>query len=252
MTLEHVPMDRLLTWSGGDPVVRAEASPHTPLPALGLSADGVRAVVFLRPTHTHGVSLMLRGDDALLHEIVASTPFAEWLGRARAHGATGITLPRSCEGIGGLQREVRGRWEFMATGTAPSAASPAGLADLDPSHRDEVQTLLDAHNPGTDGQPFARPGQRWVGVRDAAGTLLAVGCCELERSGAPVLAGITVTPQARGTGLGRGLTAELTRTALLQHGWCTLGMYSHNDRARQVYLSLGYVVHAEWSSGRLS
>ena len=85
-----------------------------------------------------------------------------------------------------------------------------------------------------------------------AGALLAVGCCEPESSGAPVLAGITVVPAARGLGLGRAVTADLTRVAVAEHGWCTLGMYSHNARARGVYRSLGYVVQAEWSSGRLA
>lgn len=251
MTTEHVPMDRLLAWSGDDPVVRAEASPTTDLPAIGLQQGGRRALAFLRPTHTHGVSLMLRGDDDLLHDLVGSAPFGTWLARARAKGADGVTLPRSVEGLGGLLPQVHGRWEFMSTTQEPPLVPLTGAIELDEDRREEVQTLLDEHNPGTDGQPFARPGQRWVGVRDDAGTLLAVGCCEPEASGAPVLSGITVVPAARGLGLGRGITAELTRRAVAHHGWCTLGMYSHNDRARGVYRSLGYVVHAEWSSGRL-
>ena len=172
MSIEQVPMTELLAWSGEDPVVRAEASPATDLPALGLRRGDTRAFVFLRPTLIHGISLMFRGEDALLHELVGSSP-------------------------------------------------------------------------------FGRPGQRWVGVRDTSGVLLAVGCCELEASGAPVLSGITVVPRARGLALGRGVTAELTRQAVSEHGWCTLGLYSHNDRAREVYRSVGYVVRAEWSSGRL-
>lgn len=251
MSPERIPMDRLLSWSGEDPVVRAEATPTTDLPAIGVRRGDARAVVFLRPTHTHGVSLMLRGDDALLHELVGSAPFAAWLALARAKGADAVTLPRTCEDLVDLLPEVRGRWEFMSTTTAPDVTAPDGSTDLGEECRAEIQALLDEHNPGTDGQPFARPGQRWLGVRDRDGALLAVGCCEPEASGAPVLAGITVAPQARGLGLGRGVTGVLTRDAVAEHGWCTLGMYSHNARARGVYRSLGYVVHAEWSSGRL-
>lgn len=251
MSIEQVPMTELLAWSGEDPVVRAEASPATDLPALGLRRGDTRAFVFLRPTLIHGISLMFRGEDALLHELVGSSPFGPWVAQARAKGADGVTLPRSVERLNGLLPQVRGRWEFMTTTTAPAVTPPEGLVELDESRQAEIQTLLDEHNPGTDGSPFGRPGQRWVGVRDTSGVLLAVGCCELEASGAPVLSGITVVPRARGLALGRGVTAELTRQAVSEHGWCTLGLYSHNDRAREVYRSVGYVVRAEWSSGRL-
>ncbi|WP_338538000.1 GNAT family N-acetyltransferase [Janibacter terrae] len=249
---QTVPMSHLLEWSGGDPVVRAEASSDVEVPALAIRAGAAWALAFVRPTHTHGVAIMLRGDHAALRELVGSAPFASWVSRARAKGASSVTLPRGLEDLGGLLGAVGGRWEFMSTRTAPATEPVEGLVELGPSERDEVQALLDMHNPGTDGQPFARAGQRWLGARDAAGALLAVGCCERERSGAPVLAGITTVPAARGRGLARAVTTELTRAAVAEHGWCTLGMYSHNDRARRIYLSLGYEVHAEWTSGRLA
>lgn len=244
-------MDRLLHFTDDDPAVRAEATPSVEPAALGLRRDGRWAVAFVRPTHTHGISLMLRGDDTLLRELVGSAPFASWSDRARAKGANAVTLPRTAEDLGLIATEPS-RWEFMSTTEVVPVVAPRGLVDLPVADRDEVQALLDEHNPGTDGQPFARPGQRWVGVRDEDGDLRAVGCCEPESSGAPVLAGITVVPSARGLGLGRAVTADLTRVAVAEHGWCTLGMYSHNERARGVYRSLGYVVHAEWSSGRLT
>lgn len=263
MTVSLVPMADLLAWSGQDPVVRAEASPETDLSALTFREGATWAVAFLRPTHTHGLSLMLRGDDgsgglasprtrAALEGLVTSAPFAGWVDRARAKGADAVSLPRAQEGLGGLLAEVHGRWEWMCTTTVVAAAPVAGLVEVGEDCREELVSLLQEHNPGTDGQPFARPGQRWVGVREDTGRLLAAGCCEPERSGAPVLSGITVAPTARGRGLARAVTAELTRRAVGEHGWCTLGMYSHNDRARRIYRSLGYEVRAEWSSGRLA
>ena len=245
-------MAHLLRFSGGDPVVRAEAWSGTPQPAL-TARDGARwAVAFVRPTHTHRISLMFRGDVELLREMVGSTPFAPWIDAARSAGADAVTLPRGAEGLGGLLAAEGGRWEFMSTTQVVDVPLPEGTVELGASERGEVEALLEAHNPGTDGQPFARPSQRWVGVRDRDGGLSAVACCEPELSGAPVLTGITVTPEARGRGLARGLTAELTRRAIADHGWCTLGMYSHNDRARGVYRSLGSEIHAEWTSGRLT
>lgn len=263
MTVSLVPMAELRAWCGQDLVVRAEATPETDLPALAFREGSAWAVAFLRPTHTHGLSLMLRGDDgsgmlatprirAALEGLVASAPFAGWVGRARAKGADAVSLPRAQEGLGGLLAEVHGRWEWMCTAVTVAAEPVAGLVDIGEDSREEVLTLLQEHNPGTDGQPFARPGQRWVGVREGDDGLLAAGCCEVERSGAPVLAGITVAPAARGRGLARAVTAELTRAAVTEHGWCTLGMYSNNGRARGIYRSLGYEVRAEWSSGRLA
>lgn len=256
-------MGHLLEWTGGSQVVRAEAAAHEEQSALGLQHGPAWAVAFVRPTHTHGINLMLHADDrsgalvgptavALLADLVTAAPFASWLARARAKGADGISLPRTAEGLGGLLAEVGGRWDFMATSRRPSSASTGDVAELDRGSREELDDFLATHNPRTDGQPFARPGQRWVGARDGSGRLLGIGCCEPEESGAPVLAGITVDPRARGRGLGRAITAELTRGAVAEHGWSTLGMYSDNDVARRLYHSLGYTTHAVWSSGRLA
>lgn len=258
-------MDRLLEWTDRSPVVRAEAPADVEQPALGIRRGAAWAVAFVRPTHTHGLNLMLQAGDlqaddgdevappasaALLEELVTAPPFAGWADRARAKGASGVSLPRGLEDLGGLLGVEGGRWEWMWSTRAPEG-SRSGLVDLPESSRDELVAFLDEHNPSTDGQPFARPGQRWVGVRDA-GELVGAGCCEVEHAGAPVLAGITVAPVARGRGLGRAITAELTRGAIGTHGWSTLGMYSHNGVARGLYLDLGYRVGARWTSGRLA
>lgn len=262
MSSVEIPMTRLAEWTDHSPVVRGEATPSVSQPALGLRCGAVWAVAFVRPTHTHGNNLMLHaGDDsgellspaaaALLEELAVSPPFAEWVGRARAKGATGISLPRTLEHLGGLLRVEGGRWEWMWC-TEPPDGDAKDLLELPASTRQELVAFLEAHNPGTDGQPFARPGQRWIGARGGEGHLLGAGCCEEEHSGAPVLAGITVAPSARGRGLGRAITAELTRGAIATHGWATLGMYSHNDIARSLYLDLGYRIGARWTSGRLA
>lgn len=253
----EVPMHRLREWSAGSPVIRAEAPADGDLPALGLRTGDGWAAAFVRPTHTHGVNLMIHAEDASggaasVEELTRSTPFDRWLGLARAKGATGLSLPRAAEGLG-LLADVGGRWEFMWTDVAPPRPPrSAEVVVLRPEERAELVDFLEVHNPRTDGQPFAREGQRWVGVRGGDGTLLACGCCEVEHAGAPVLAGITVAPSARGRGLGGAVTAELTAGAVARHGWSTLGMYSDNDIARRVYLGLGYVLGARWTSGRLA
>lgn len=56
----------------------------------------------------------------------------------------------------------------------------------------------------------------------------------------------------RGRGLGRAVTAGLTRWAIARHGVCTLGMYSDNPPARALYLGLGYRTAYAWHSRRLA
>ena len=261
MNLEHVPLTDLVEWTGGDRVVRAESTPVPHTDALAVRDGAVWAVAFARPTFTHGTNVMFHGDDgsgelvaapvvAALEELVSSPPFAGWLTDLRTKGVTAVSLPRTAAHVGGLLPQPRGLWEWMWTETPPPGSDPR-IVELAATDHREVQALLDAHNPGTDGQPFARSGQRWVGVRDDDGSLLATGCCEVEHSGAPVLSGITVDPSARGRGLGRVVTADLTQGAVDTHRWCTLGMYSVNDTARRLYRSLGYETGAVWSSGAL-
>ncbi|HET6666457.1 MAG TPA: GNAT family N-acetyltransferase, partial [Intrasporangium sp.] len=107
-------------------------------------------------------------------------------------------------------------------------------------------------NAHTDARPFETPEQRWVGVRDADGTLVACGVRERTLAGTPILEGITVRADQRGTGLGLAVTTRLTREAVRSDGVCTLGMYSDNDVARRLYHGLGYGEDHVWSSRRLT
>lgn len=254
----------LLAASGGSPVVRGEVPAVLPLPGLHSAKGDSWAVAFLRPTHVHGVNVMLHAGDAnqrmsptavaTLEAMVRSAAFVSWLDRARDHGATHVSLPRGAvPAVGDLLADPStvGLWEWMWTEEAPADAA-AEVLELGPGTRAELEAFLARYNARTDGRPFAHPDQRWVGVRDDGGRLLAVGCCETERSGTPILAGITTAAEARSRGLGRAVTAELTRGAVTEHGWCTLGMYSDNPVARHLYLALGYQLGAEWTSGALT
>ena len=66
------------------------------------------------------------------------------------------------------------------------------------------------------------------------------------------LSSIAVHPDCRGQGLGRALTAALTRR-LLDEGCdlVTLGMYADNDAARAVYDALGWRAEHRFTSGPL-
>jgi GNAT superfamily N-acetyltransferase len=125
------------------------------------------------------------------------------------------------------------------------------LVPLSEEDLPDIAALLEQANPRTDARPFDHPDQHWVGARDEGCRLLACGVRETNVAGHPLLAGITVHPSARGTGLGLAVTAALTRAAIADSGVCTLGMYSDNDVARRVYHGLGFAGDHLWSSRRL-
>ncbi|MBM6403720.1 GNAT family N-acetyltransferase [Phycicoccus sp. CSK15P-2] len=145
--------------------------------------------------------------------------------------------------------ERGGDWDWMWTRTAPPhVPGEERVVVLEPSDREELTAFLAEHSPRTHGQPFARPGQLWAGVRDDDGGLLACGASEPSEAGTPTLAGIAVDTGRRRTGLGAALTAALTRRAVDEVGACALGMFADNDAARRIYHRLGFTTAMEWRS----
>lgn len=165
-----------------------------------------------------------------------------------------VTLPRGAVEL--LHRHGAGRrigrgddWDWFWT-DAPPPPVP-GEDDVRPLHDvdDEVRALLAAASPRHSAVPGARGIERWVGVRDGDGRLVAVAANEPMRPDVPHLASIATHPRVRGTGLGAAATAALTR-ALLAEGnpVVTLGMYADNHVARRMYLRLGYRCAHQFSS----
>jgi len=121
----------------------------------------------------------------------------------------------------------------------------------EPDHAD-ITTLLRTHSGRHDAEPGQDHARRWCGVRDDAGSLVAVAAHTEFWTGVPFLASIATRSAQRGRGLGGSVTAWITRH-LLDEGSprVTLGMYSDNDVARRMYLRLGYQVVHRFTSGRL-
>lgn len=137
-----------------------------------------------------------------------------------------------------------GTWAFMWTdGGRALRPAPDGLIELDDvADAERIQTFGLTHNPAFEGFPGHGFASLWLGALDPSGELSAVGAIHVLASGAAHLSGIVVRPDLRGTGLGIGLTAELTRRAVAAHGACTLGVYSDNTVAVGLYHRLGYAV----------
>ncbi|OYN91227.1 GNAT family N-acetyltransferase [Parenemella sanctibonifatiensis] len=151
------------------------------------------------------------------------------------------TLPISDQGAG---------WEWMSTQSVPPAQpGEERIVELDDIRdAEEIDAFSRTHNPRAWAQAGTGVMDHWVGMRGPRGELQAVGGAEHENSGAPHLAGIVVAADLRGRGLGAAITAHLTRAAIAGAGVSTLGMYSDNAAARQLYQRLGYASNRAWHS----
>lgn len=146
-----------------------------------------------------------------------------------------------------------GDWEWMWTTEVPDPVPGEEALELLDDRADgaELTAFAHAHNP----RVWTRIGEgtveRWVGLRDPDGQLVAVGGAELGAAGVPLLVGILTATPARGRGLGRLITAALTRWSVREYGVSTLGVYSDNDVAIALYRSLGYATARRWCSREL-
>lgn len=249
-------MEGLLAATGGHPFVRWEVTADR-AETWWQAGD---AVAFLRTRRSNRLTLNLLGDDPGVTALVGHLPdvvdIVETLGAQQlSHSRTGdrtvsVSLPPHLEHL--LQERFRvgagGDWEWFHTTTAPSEDPPLrAVRPLDDRARaDEVTAFLERNSPTADTPPGQ--GERWVAIMNDDGSLAAVTAIGRTPVGAPHLSSVAVDQRLRGLGLGRAIVAAATRQAVLEEGICTLGMYSHNDVARALYLSLGYELDCAWAS----
>jgi RimJ/RimL family protein N-acetyltransferase len=240
----------LVHLSGDDPYLRF-AVPD-PLPTTALAGPG--AVAVERHGWRHGfVVIPLPGGDADAVEGVLLALRDE--GHVADRGVSSLSVPQWCGHLLPQHFTIDGGgdWEWLWT-TVPPRHVPGedDLRELDDAvDAAEIRQLSEAHSPRGEGDPGAGTTELWLGLRDADGALIAVGGMQRLASGAPHLAGIVVATPHRGRGLGLAVTAALTRRALDDSGVCTLGMYSDNAAARNLYHRLGYRTAYAWTSRRL-
>jgi len=236
----------LLAAAGGSPFIRYDIPAPLDHAAYALG----EAVALPRQTHTRRLGLLVLGPPDDAGALVGS------MAGAGLHPAdlTGVTVQRGSLPAVATHLPVAdgNEWEWMYAVAAPArVAAEDRLVPLSEDDLPDIAALLAEANPRTDARPFEYPGQHWVGARDDEGRLVACGVRETNVAGFPLLAGITVHPDERGTGLGLAVTAHLTREAIADAGVCTLGMYSDNAVARRVYHGLGYTGDHLWSSRRI-
>lgn len=236
--------------TGDHPVVVLDVGAGFVAPAYAVGSPGDGAVAFSRRSD-HGVpGSAAIGTASGLAALLDDPTVRGWVtGGGNRH----LSVPRGLMPVVAQRLDLGsrgGEWDWLCTRHAPPVLpGEEHVVVLDPSVRDEAEAFLTAHSPRTHGQPFAREGQLWVGVRDpGTGALVATGCSEPSAAGTPTLAGIAVAGDRRGEGWGAAVTAHLTRLAVGATGACALGMFADNDVARRLYERLGYTTAMEWTS----
>ncbi|MEO7422655.1 MAG: GNAT family N-acetyltransferase [Ornithinibacter sp.] len=234
----------LLEASGHHRVVTLDVGSGFRPPAYAVGPAGAATVAFHHRSD-HGIpGSAVLGTASGLAVLLADARVRAWvLGGGNRH----LSVPRGSVHVVEefLDFGTRGgEWDWMwTTRLPPTVPGEAVVGELHPTCADEARAFLAEHSPRTHGQPFARPGQHWVAVRDAtSGALVATGSSEPCAAGTPTLAGVAVDAARRGEGWGAAVTAHLTRRAVTAHGACTLGMFADNDTARRLYERLGFTI----------
>ncbi len=236
----------LLAATGDHPFVRLDLSPS--MAATWWQGPG--AVAFTRTGHRGRTSWTVLGTDEGAAAVVEDLPGLLRQHTPGAARATAVTVPRQVEQLlhARFRVSLGGDWEWYYTlqpPPAPHLEDTVVLLDHG-ERRDEVAAFLAVASPTADTAPGGP--QRWFAVETPGHRLLAVTAYGLTGAGVPVLSSVAVDPAERGRGLGRRVVAAVTRLAVLEHGACTLGMYSTNAAGRALYRSLGYASPVAWAS----
>jgi GNAT superfamily N-acetyltransferase len=129
---------------------------------------------------------------------------------------------------------------WMAShGPASIRSCPGATYWLLEAELPDVSALLQVSFPDSDAQPGAPGVERWAGVRDEQGRLLAVACLAWSAPDVGYLAGVAVDPEARGLRLGTAVCGFVLAEALAMHGAAALMVDEHNHSAIWLYRSLG-------------
>lgn len=224
---------------------RVEASEH----AVAFVRTSARRAPSLT-TWGPGVTVLLRAlrdaGETGRHDVASVTVPTRVAGTAGTAGAGGTAADVFDLGDGG-------NWHWAWTDRAPAPApGEADLVELD-DHADaaRLEAFGFAHNPLFEGFPGTGQSTSWLAALADDGSLLACGAVQRLPSGVAHLGGIVVARHARRRGLGRAVSAALTRRVVDTEGVCTLGLYADNTAARALYASLGYVTDKRWTSRRL-
>lgn len=140
--------------------------------------------------------------------------------------------------VGGVPGLVSGKafgWmERTAAGPAGRRRGARWLSDPD---MPETTALL--QDTGSDAMPGVPGVERWAGIRDDEGRLVAVAALAWSAPSVGLVAGVAVHPKIRGQGLGRAVCGFVIAEALRRYGCAALMVDGWNEAAIRLYRGLG-------------
>ncbi|OKI63929.1 GNAT family N-acetyltransferase [Micromonospora sp. CB01531] len=152
-----------------------------------------------------------------------------------------LHLPRtSPEELAGRLSVARlNNWDFLWTATPPPPqAEEDRVVRLTEADHPALAALVESSFPTTTTRPGDPRVVDWYGIRDGD-RLVACGA-DRSRGDIGFLAGLTVAPDRRGSGLGAALTTGMTRALFARYDHVALGVYTDNIGAIRLYRRLGY------------
>ena len=231
----------VLVATGHDPFARA--SLRRPL-ARGWMGGGAVAWVGVDQDERRSY-LSALGDPGLVGELLGEL-LGELAPRQRVTlpRGTGARLP-AWVGLDGTDWDFR--WLDAPPAVQQGEERVVPLADTAP-----LRAFLAAASPTASALPGDSGVRHWVGVLADDGALLACAADTSSTTGVGHLSSIAVHPDARGRGLGRAVTAALTRRLFCEGcDLVTLGMYATNTAGRAMYDALGFADEHRFTSGPL-
>jgi GNAT superfamily N-acetyltransferase len=225
--------EAVLAAAGDSPYARL----NTHGQVTGYLLPGTTAWVDLGPT---GPVACAVGDPTRAAEVLAGS------------GAAWLHLPRATAAeLSHLRVTHRDDWEFLWTAAPPRPqAGEEAVTQLTPADEPDIAALLDDAFPETTTRPGDGRVVAWFGIREG-GRLVACGA-DRSRGGVGFLAGLAVSPDRRGRGLGAALTAAVVRHHLAGYGVSSLGVLASNDPALRLYRGLGFTTGLSRTSVRLA
>lgn len=227
----------LLPASGGDPLV-AHLLPHVVTEGPLLTHEG--AVLFVYDYW----------DDAGVQLIGPPQACATLLLAAESELPTSyVAVPEASAPLLGAAFTAEETWRFRWTDRRPPAPTLAGswLAESD---YPELEALLEVSFPDASSRPGNRHVNRWAGIRDDNGALIATAAdCSGREIG--FMASVASDVRRRRAGLGLAMTTWMTHALLDEHTRVGLWQYSGNTPATALYDKLGFRDEHRYAAGVL-